>query len=134
MMKDENNISRRNFIQRIGVLGAAGFGASSLLAACGGGETSAPAEPAAPAAEPAPEPATADALTCQDTTGLTEQEIQMRTSLNYVDETDDPERACDKCALYQTAEEGACGGCTLIKGPIHPNGTCTSFAPKPPSA
>lgn len=65
-----------------------------------------------------------------DTTGLTEQEVAMRGSLQYVDETPDPAKNCLNCSLYLAAEEGAaCGGCNLLKGPIAPNGYCISWAP-----
>jgi azurin len=37
-MDKEQNVSRRDFLQRMGVVGVAGFGASSFLAACGGSE------------------------------------------------------------------------------------------------
>ena len=35
---DIKDITRRDFIQRLTLFGAAGVGAGSLLAACGGGE------------------------------------------------------------------------------------------------
>ena len=123
------DISRRDFMQRLSLFGAAGVGAS-MLAACGGGEQQADA-PAAdpPAADP---PAAAEGFTCTDTSGLTEQEVTMRTQLQYVDASPDPEKLCSNCVLYTEPEAGAqCGGCTVVKGPIHPDGYCTSWAPKP---
>ncbi len=133
---DTKDISRRHFIQRMSLFGAAGIGASTLLAACGGDQQAdTPAEtPADTTAEaPAETPAeTAEGFTCTDTSGLTEQELTMRTTLQYVDASPDREKACGLCALYVAAVAGQnCGTCTIIKGPIHPKGTCTSFAPKP---
>ena len=122
------DISRRDFIQRLSLFGAAGIGASTMLAACGGGEQ----QSATPAAETPAETPTAEGFTCTDTSGLTEAEVTMRTQLQYVDESPDPEKLCSNCALYTAAPaEGQCGGCTVVKGPIHPDGYCTSWAPKP---
>ena len=116
---DTKDISRRHFIQRMSLFGAAGIGASTLLAACGGGE-----KPADPPADPIPETPTAQAFTCTDTSGLTEQELTMRTTLQYVDASPDREKACGLCALYVAAVAGQdCGTCTVVKGPIHPKGT-----------
>ena len=37
MMNSETDVSRRDFLQRVSLFGLAGLGASSVLAACGGG-------------------------------------------------------------------------------------------------
>ncbi len=122
------DISRRDFIQRLSLFGAAGVGAS-MLAACGG-EKQAPADEPAPAAE---ETTAAEGFTCTDTSGLTEQELTMRNeTFMYVDTSTEEGKTCDNCALYVAAAEGQqCGTCTIIKGPIHPDGYCTSWAAKP---
>ncbi len=72
-------------------------------------------------------------LTCSDTAALTPDELKMRTEvLGYVDKTPDPAKTCAGCVLFQPpAAAGACGGCTAVKGPIHPQGWCKSFAAKP---
>ncbi len=125
---DTKDISRRHFIQRLSLFGAAGIGAGSLLAACGGGEQQADT----PAAPPPEEATAAEGFTCTDTSGLTEQDLTIRNTLQYVDATPDPEKQSDGCALYVAAEAGQnCGTCTVVKGPIHPKGYCTSWAPKP---
>lgn len=42
-----------------------------------------------------------------------------------------PDKICANCQLYVPAESpDQCGGCQLIKGPIHPNGYCTSWVQK----
>ncbi len=121
---DNKDISRRAFIQRVSLFGAAGIGASSLLAACGGGEQPAATPSGTSAETPAATPS-AEGFTCMDTTGLTEAEIAARTNLNYVDKTAVEGKQCDNCALYIAAAEGAnCGTCQTIKGPIHPEGYC----------
>ncbi len=122
-MKDEKAISRRDFIQRISFIGVAGVGAGTLLSACGGGGGQ------QGGGEMAGE------FTCTDTAGLTEQEVQMRQTLQYVDQSPFPDKLCNNCALWQDPAEGQqCGGCTVVKGPIHPKGHCTSWAAKPETA
>lgn len=69
-------------------------------------------------------------LRCFDTAGLTAAEIQNRTNLKYVDATPDPAKPCEGCQFYTPAAPDQCGGCTVLKGPIHPRGYCTSWAPK----
>lgn len=65
---------------------------------------------------------------CGDTSGLTPDELTARNSLGYVDRSPDVTRECTKCRQYVPApSEDACGGCKIIKGPIHPRGTCTAF-------
>ena len=68
---------------------------------------------------------------CKDTKGLTGEERAVRTTLAYVDRTPQVEKACNACQHWvPPAEEGACGGCKLLKGPIHPDGSCKAFAVK----
>ena len=127
---DKKDISRRDFIQRMTLFGAAGIGAGSLLASCGGGEQPAatPSETPAPAAPEAP---AADTFSCMDTSGLNEQELAARTNLHYVDESTVDGKDCENCALYVAAAEGAqCGTCQTIKGPIHPRGYCDIWSAK----
>ncbi len=112
-------------IKRSLVVVGAAASSGTILAACsesGGGESAgsaAPAEPAAPAG-----------LNCTDTTGVDPAAVQMRTTLHYAETTADAARKCVDCALYTVGAAGACGGCAVIQGPINPDGTCDSFAPK----
>lgn len=124
------HLSRRDFLLRFGAIGALGAGAGTLVSACGGGDTA--STPAPEAAAAAPEAAAPEAA-CTDLSGLTDEEVTMRqVNLEYMDVTNDPARACSLCALYIPPAEGAtCATCTLVKGPIAPNGSCKSFAPKP---
>ena len=130
-MKNKD-FSRRDFLLKASALGALAAGGSSLLAACGGkeGGTQAPGTGSSTAAPPAQEQAAASA-SCDDLSGLTEQEKQMRTALQYVDHTTMPDKRCDNCQLYIPPEGDApCGGCKILKGPIAPAGYCTSWAAK----
>ncbi len=72
----------------------------------------------------------ATTLSCTDTTGVTPSDLQMRNSLAYSDTSTEPEKACDKCLHFLPGPENACGTCRLVRGPIHPKGTCKSFVPK----
>ena len=128
---DKKDISRRDFIQRLTVFGAAGIGAGSLLASCGGGEQPAPQATETPAAAPQAEESMAEGFSCMDTSGLNEQEIAARTNLNYVDESTVEGKNCDNCALYVVAAaDEQCGTCQTIKGPIHPLGYCDIWSAK----
>jgi len=61
---------------------------------------------------------------------LGKDELAVRATLGYVDQTPDPGKPCVRCVQYIPATGGShCGGCKIMKGPIHPNGYCTVFAP-----
>lgn len=118
------SLSRRDFLGRFAVLGAVGFGASSL-AACGGGEQ--PAETAPGTTAPSGNGVVA--AQCEGYDALTEQDLQTRRTLNYVDESPNPEQICSNCRFYtQPAGGSPCGGCTLFQGPVAPEGYCISWA------
>lgn len=69
-------------------------------------------------------------LKCDNTKGLKPEEIELRKSLKYTDTSPDPQKLCKNCALYvPPAKPNTCGGCTLIKGPIHPDGWCSAWVP-----
>ena len=126
---DIKDITRRNFIQRLTLFGAAGVGAGSLLAACGGGEQPAATPTETPAAETPAEAPVAEGFTCTDTSGITDAERAAREALHYVDTSTMEGKQCDNCILYVAAAEGAqCGTCQTIKGPIHPEGNCDIWA------
>lgn len=70
--------------------------------------------------------------TCTDVTGLTTDEINNRDNIAaYVDQSADPARKCALCAQYVPGAPNACGSCKVVKGPIHPDGTCKLFVAKP---
>lgn len=82
-----------------------------------GGRTSAPS-----GADPG---ANDEALNCMHTDGLAPAQVTVRESLKYTDATDNPDQDCTNCAHWMPAENGACGGCRVVPGPIHPDGWCT---------
>jgi hypothetical protein len=70
-------------------------------------------------------------VTCDETKGLTPEEHGARNALRYADRSPDPKKTCEACTQWiPETQEGVCGGCKLLKGPIHPGGTCRAFAPK----
>ena len=97
-------VSRRRFLVTTGAV----LGLGPAFAACGGPVT---------------------AASCEGYDALTEQELQARAALNYVDETPVAGQRCDNCRFYQRPAGGsACGGCQLFAGPVAPGGYCTSWA------
>ena len=70
-------------------------------------------------------------LSCVDTSSLPPQDIQLRTSLAYVDRSPDAAKVCSNCQQFNApAAAGSCGSCKLVKGPINPAGYCNSWAAK----
>jgi hypothetical protein len=68
---------------------------------------------------------------CQDVSALSDPDKATRSTLQYTDRAPSADKQCNKCSFYQPASEPTkCGACTLVKGPIHPNGYCSAFAPK----
>ncbi len=68
---------------------------------------------------------------CLDTTGLTPDEVQARTTLAYVDTATEPGRNCVACQQYVAPPSGSgCGTCKVLKGPVHPQGGCKVFSAK----
>lgn len=68
-------------------------------------------------------------FTCTDVSALTDVDRTARTALVYADRSPSPDKECVRCVQYLEADEG-CGTCKIMRGPIHPRGTCKSFAAK----
>ena len=69
---------------------------------------------------------------CSDTTGLTEADLTMRKVLQYTGDSPFEGKVCNNCALWLAPPPSEkCGRCTVIKGPIHPQGYCNSWAGRP---
>lgn len=65
---------------------------------------------------------------CMDAPGLDPDAAQIRSNLGYTDYAPTPDKRCETCRQYTAPpREGSCGGCAVIKGPIHPNGTCKVY-------
>lgn len=69
-----------------------------------------------------------NALSCTDVSNLTEEQIQTRKSVQYVDDSPNEEKQCNNCRLFEPPDATEeCGGCQVVPGPIHPQGYCTSW-------
>lgn len=67
-----------------------------------------------------------EALTCNDTSGLSAAEQSTRSGAEYVDTSPHGvSKQCLNCNFKQNLTANACGTCTVVPGPIHPNGYCT---------
>jgi hypothetical protein len=62
-------------------------------------------------------------LACDDTGGLTADDLLGRSNVSYVAPSPHREKTCVGCQHYTGSAE-RCGGCTLLKGPIHPRAYC----------
>lgn len=70
-------------------------------------------------------------FSCDDASGLSAQDAELRAALEYVDRSPhDATKSCGNCAFYVAGDDNQCGQCTLVKGPIHPLGYCSSWAAK----
>ena len=67
---------------------------------------------------------------CDDVAGLTPADIEARKALQYKDHSDTPEHACKNCAQYVEPEGSGCATCRVMRGPVHPEGSCKVFASK----
>lgn len=121
---EKNSINRKDFFKKMGILSVGALSASTLISACGGGDAPKSDAPMAPAAK-------ADTNPCSDLSGLTDQEKGTRDALGYIAKTENPEQVCTNCNFWQKPEgDSPCGGCTLMKGPINPDGWCKSWFAK----
>lgn len=65
---------------------------------------------------------------CDDLSGVSQEEIEKRKKFGYVKKTTVPGSHCGNCRLYIPGEAGQkCGGCLLFKGPVDPEGYCTQY-------
>jgi len=108
----KREMTRREFIKWTGGLAALGL-AGAVLPGCGGGN------------DP-----------CSDLSGLTEEEIQTRSTFAYRSQTLIPAKKCDNCHFWQAPPPGGeCGTCTVVKGPVTAEGYCTAWVePQPEGA
>jgi hypothetical protein len=70
-------------------------------------------------------------LACTDVSALSPSEASVRKGTLYVDRSKDADRTCETCQQWVAPPApGACGGCKLVKGPVHPQGSCKLYAPR----
>lgn len=69
---------------------------------------------------------------CNDTSGLSPEDAKIRTeAAAYTEPSMDASKHCADCVQFVPGASDGCGTCKVVKGPIHPKGTCKLFAPKP---
>jgi len=61
---------------------------------------------------------------------LAAADTKLRETLHYTDRSPDAAKLCNGCQQYLPNTDADCGGCKLLKGPIHPAGYCTAFSAK----
>lgn len=71
-------------------------------------------------------------LTCNDTTGLSADDLAARQkTFKYAEPATDQTKTCDGCQQFKAPPTtGACGGCLVVKGSIHPKAGCSVWAMK----
>lgn len=65
-----------------------------------------------------------------DVSGLSKQESQQRSALQYTDRSPQPQQNCGNCMHLQPtpAKNGsACKACSVLPGPVHMEGWCTAW-------
>lgn len=121
-MKDK--LTRKEFLERISMVFVGIFGATTLLSSCSKKEET-------PAETPQMTQTPKQADPCSDLSGLTQDEINIRTTFQYVPHSTMPDKDCANCNFWIAPEEGKpCGACQIIKGPINPKGYCTQWLKK----
>lgn len=59
---------------------------------------------------------------------LSPEDAKQREALHYTDHSPDPQKLCNGCQQYLANTDADCGACKLLKGPIHPAGSCVAFS------
>lgn len=115
-MENDAPTSRRSFLRRLSAAGLASLGGGTLLSACASEAGDRQSDGGATASSEGP---------CTDLSGLTEAEKETRQTFEYVSSSPKPDELCKGCQFW-LAPEGSrpCGGCTVVKGPINPQGWC----------
>ncbi|HLT73211.1 MAG TPA: high-potential iron-sulfur protein [Cyclobacteriaceae bacterium] len=109
---------RREFI-RMHVISGSFLGIAAALTRCDSASRSSGSGEKGPVPEP-----------CEDLSGVSENDRQIREKAAYVTVSPQPEKTCSNCHLYLPPSGGkACGGCMLFKGPVVPSGYCTYWVP-----
>jgi hypothetical protein len=125
--------TRRSFLLSLGVATATG----AVITGCRTEEQAADPATGTPPAETTPPPAngaaprTGDAdviaAECPGYNDLSDGDLAVRRTLNYVDQTPNPGEYCHNCQFKTDEQFGDCIGCQLFPGPVAPEGWCSSW-------
>ena len=61
---------------------------------------------------------------------LSAEDAKLRETMHYTDHSLDAAKLCNACQQYLPNTDADCGACKLLKGPIHPAGSCLLFTAK----
>ncbi|TLV00679.1 high-potential iron-sulfur protein [Dyadobacter luticola] len=116
----KENFKRREFLTKSFHL-TTGVATTFWLASCGGAKTE---EKEASKDEAPKDP-------CNDFSKVSENDLNARKKLGYVNQSPIPESKCGNCQLWLPPKKGVeCGNCQLFKGPVMTTGYCTYWAPQ----
>lgn len=62
------------------------------------------------------------------TSQLSPEDAKLRETMHYTDHGLDPQKLCNGCQQYLANTDQDCGGCKLMKGFVHPAGSCAVFS------
>jgi hypothetical protein len=111
-------INRKNFIKGTAAIALSGLGAITFLSGCGRKKEE-------------PEETKKTSEPCSDLSGLSESEKETRDLYRYVSNSPHEDKKCHLCNYFIPPAGGStCGTCQIVKGPINPNGYCTSWVKK----
>jgi hypothetical protein len=68
-------------------------------------------------------------IECESDNSLSPIDREARAGVGYVLSADDPKKACRLCTYWISPAGDRCGGCKVLRGEIHPEGTCRLFVP-----
>ncbi len=122
-------ISRKEFFKRLSILGISAVSVSTFLEACGGNKNQPHDQGQQQTEKQSPTNSQPDP--CSDVSSLTEAQLKNRETLEYVGHSPFTDKFCANCSFFIIPENnGPCGKCQVVKGPINPMGHCTAWVAK----
>jgi hypothetical protein len=64
---------------------------------------------------------------CADLDMLSQGELSLRKSAQYVEISEDSSTICDNCSYFSAVENSSCGQCQIFNGPANRAGHCISW-------
>lgn len=124
----KENLTRKNFIKQFLIYTTAVTGGAFLFNSCKSDDAK-PEKNTGTQGETQAK-SMVQPQSCNDLTGLSKEEIEKRKSLGYTEHAPSPDMKCEVCKLYLPPADGVkCGSCSLFKGFVDAEASCTYFAP-----